>query len=219
MAARARRTPRKRTDLRPRKRPRQERSRKMEAAILEAATRVLREQGAAAFTTNRVAEVAGVSVGSLYQYYPNKASLLFRVQEQETGDTWSEISAILADATRPPRQRAGRAIERFFETEAAESELRRALQDAEVYYRDSPEFEALAQRAFEGVRAFLAAAVAASPGRRGLRRPADLDFAARFFTTVVSATAEEVTRRTSDSGEIRRWGRACSAMLCDHFGL
>jgi AcrR family transcriptional regulator len=185
----------------------------MNETILEAATRVLRERGAAGFNTNRVAEVAGISVGSLYQYYPNKASLLFRVQESETDDTWGEVAALLGDRSRSPRQRAARAVDRFFETEAAEAELRRALQDAEVYYRDSAEFHALERRAVEGVRAFLEEV---SDGRR---RPADLDFAARFFTTVVSATAEAVTGRTTDPAETRRWSRACSAMLCDHFGL
>jgi AcrR family transcriptional regulator len=189
----------------------------MNAAILEAATRVLCEDGARGFNTNRVAEVAGVSVGSLYQYYPNKASLLFQVQKQETDQTWDEIAAILLDdeaAGGSPRRRAERAIARFFETEAAERELRRALQDAEVHYRDSAEFDQLQRRAVEDVRAFLEEAFA---GRR--RRPADLDFAARFFTTVVSATAEDVTGRTRDPAEVRRFARACSAMVCDHVGL
>ena len=53
----------------------------MNEIILEAATRVLERNGPEAFTTSRVAEVAGVSVGSLYQYYPNKASLLFCLHE------------------------------------------------------------------------------------------------------------------------------------------
>jgi AcrR family transcriptional regulator len=186
----------------------------MNEVILEAATRVLRRWGATGFTTNRVAEVAGISVGSLYQYYPNKASLLFCVQERETGDTWRGIEAILAEVETPPRQRAVRAVDRFFETEAAESELRRALQDAAVLYRDSREFGALESKVVERVRQFLDEAW---PSRRA--RGEALEFAARFFVTVVSATAEEVTARTADRAELRRWSRACSAMLCDHFGL
>ena len=50
------------------------------AAILEAAIQVLHKEGAARFTMARVAAKAGVSVGSLYQYFPNKAALLFRLQ-------------------------------------------------------------------------------------------------------------------------------------------
>src|SRR5258706_778849 len=45
-------------------------------AILDAAARILVDRGYDAFTTNRVAAGAGVSVGSLYQYFPNKEALL-----------------------------------------------------------------------------------------------------------------------------------------------
>ena len=59
-----------------RKRPAQARSRAMVEAILDAAARVLVTDGYEAFSTNRVAEAAGASVGSLYQYVPNKSALL-----------------------------------------------------------------------------------------------------------------------------------------------
>lgn len=55
-----------------RKKPRQARARVTCAAIVEAAARILSEEGAARLTTNRIAERAGVSVGSLYQYFPNR---------------------------------------------------------------------------------------------------------------------------------------------------
>ena len=54
-------------NISPRKAPRQPRSAATVAAILQAATRVLSRESLAGFNTNRVAEVAGVSVGSLYQ--------------------------------------------------------------------------------------------------------------------------------------------------------
>jgi hypothetical protein len=46
-----------------------------------------------------------------------------------------------------------------------------------------------------------------------------VEFAARFVVVVVSATAEEVTNRGASRTELRKWSRACSAMLSDHFGL
>ncbi|TWT01683.1 TetR/AcrR family transcriptional regulator [Reyranella sp. CPCC 100927] len=59
-----------------RKRPEQDRSRATVEAILEAAARILARDGYGGFTTNHVAAKAGVSVGTLYQYFPNKESLL-----------------------------------------------------------------------------------------------------------------------------------------------
>ena len=60
----------------PRKSPTQRRSVDTVDTILEAAVRVLRRDGYAGLTTRRVAEVAGVSVGSLYQYFPNRQAIV-----------------------------------------------------------------------------------------------------------------------------------------------
>jgi hypothetical protein len=59
-----------------RKSPRQARSERTVATILEAAARVLARDSLDGFNTNRVAEVAGLSIGSLYQYFPNKSALI-----------------------------------------------------------------------------------------------------------------------------------------------
>jgi len=64
------------TVIEPRKSPRQSRSQATVDAILDATARVLVERGHAATNTNLVAERAGVSVGSLYQYFPNKLALI-----------------------------------------------------------------------------------------------------------------------------------------------
>ena len=86
----------------PRKKPRQTRSSSLVAAILEAAVRVLEQEGARRFTTARVAEKAGISVGSLYQYYPNKAAILFQLQSDEWERTARQWRDILGDTARPP---------------------------------------------------------------------------------------------------------------------
>jgi AcrR family transcriptional regulator len=62
--------------LAPRKLPRQQRARATCEAILEAAAHIIGREGLAGFNTNAVAERAGVSIGSLYQYFPNKDSLM-----------------------------------------------------------------------------------------------------------------------------------------------
>jgi AcrR family transcriptional regulator len=69
--------------LLPRKQPRQARATAMVELVLEAATRVLSSDSLAGFNTNRVAEIAGISVGSLYQYFPNKSSLIAALIERE----------------------------------------------------------------------------------------------------------------------------------------
>ena len=70
------------TQLSPRKAPRQSRSQATVTAILDATARILVERGFAAASTNAVAERAGVSVGSLYQYFPNKDSLIAALHDR-----------------------------------------------------------------------------------------------------------------------------------------
>jgi AcrR family transcriptional regulator len=62
--------------LKPRKTPIQKRSTETVAVILEAAARILELHGFEGFNTNAIAQRAGVSIGSLYQYFPNKDALL-----------------------------------------------------------------------------------------------------------------------------------------------
>ena len=64
------------------KQPKQARSQEMVEILLQATARIFRREGRKHLTTNRVAEVAGVSVGSLYQYFPNKESLAETVRER-----------------------------------------------------------------------------------------------------------------------------------------
>ena len=84
-------TDRRKPRISPRKQPQQARSTELVAAILDAAGQVLAKEGAQRFTTARVAEKAGVSVGSLYQYFPNKAAILFRLQSDE----WRQTAELL----------------------------------------------------------------------------------------------------------------------------
>lgn len=84
-----------------RKQPRQARSRATCAAIRQAAARVLVQGGAGALNTNAVAEVAGVSVGTLYQYYPSKEAILAEMVREMRG-------AMLADLERARDAAEGR---------------------------------------------------------------------------------------------------------------
>jgi AcrR family transcriptional regulator len=80
----------------PRKSPSQERSRRTVDRILDAATRIFHEQGYAGATTNDIADEAGVSVGSLYQYFPNKDALLVALTQRHIETTTTGLSELLS---------------------------------------------------------------------------------------------------------------------------
>lgn len=77
-----------------RKMPSQERARATVDAILDASARILVRDGYDALTTNRAAEIAGVSIGSLYQYFPNKKALIAALAKRHLDD----LERTLADA-------------------------------------------------------------------------------------------------------------------------
>jgi AcrR family transcriptional regulator len=83
--------------LRPRKMPRQARSEATVAAIYEATIQVLLTQGLRRLTTTRVAERAGVSVGTLYQYFPNKHALLYSLLEHHLNDVATKVESACRD--------------------------------------------------------------------------------------------------------------------------
>lgn len=84
--------------LTPRKAPRQHRARATVDAILIAAERLTVEHGVDGWTTNHVAELAGVSIGSLYQYFPGKESLLTALYLDRRGAALAALGDALTDA-------------------------------------------------------------------------------------------------------------------------
>lgn len=74
-----------------RRAPRQERSRQTVEAVLDAVERVLKRDGVEAITTNRIAEAAGVSIGSVYQYFPDKQSIFTALHQRHV----EQVSAII----------------------------------------------------------------------------------------------------------------------------
>lgn len=85
-----------------RKKPVQARSRAMVERVLDAATRVLGEHGYAQMSTNRVAEEAGVSIGSLYRYFRHKDELIAELQARASAGIVEELTTAMVDATTLP---------------------------------------------------------------------------------------------------------------------
>ena len=79
-----------------RKAPRQARSRATVEAVIEAGARILSDEGWAGFTTNKVAEAAGVSIGSLYQYFPDKDALVDAVRRRHLEDSLAAVRGAFA---------------------------------------------------------------------------------------------------------------------------
>lgn len=112
----------------PRKHPQQARSRAMVDSILDAAARVLRKHGYEEATTNRVAEVAGVSVGSLYQYFPNKEALVRALLERHDAAMWAVFTDHCTTAIgRPFVQAIPAVIDALFAAHLVDPELHRVL--------------------------------------------------------------------------------------------
>jgi AcrR family transcriptional regulator len=103
------------TGAKPRKKPRQERSLATYDAILESATRIFGERGYAGATTNDIAELAGVSIGSLYQYFPNKDALIGALQSHHKSEIAAAVNAVLeATSDRSLRESVGALVGAWF---------------------------------------------------------------------------------------------------------
>ncbi|MDX2009828.1 MAG: TetR/AcrR family transcriptional regulator [Myxococcaceae bacterium] len=143
--------------LQPRKEPAQARSRALVDAIVEAGARLLAEQGWEALTLQAVAARAGVSPGSLYQYFPDKAALVAEVTERQSQRELAfhleRFAAITPDTSLEDTLRLMlRAVLDFQRQEAA---LFRATLDALQHLGRYQQLAARAREAAMGLRAVL----------------------------------------------------------------
>ncbi len=115
-------------ELNPRKQPKQARSKATVEAILQAAAQVLVNEGYDKASTNRVAKVAGVSVGSLYQYFPNKDAMFLALADEHSGHMISMLQEMVTDLLTAPIPDAVRTyIDAMLRAHIVEPELHQEL--------------------------------------------------------------------------------------------
>jgi AcrR family transcriptional regulator len=191
----------------PRKQPQQARSAGLVAIILEAAVQVLAKEGAQRFTTARVAEKAGVSVGSVYQYFPNKAAILFRLQSDEWKQTTDLLRRILEDRSRPPSQRLRVLVHAFVQSECDEAAMRVALSDAAPLYRDAPEAHAAKADGHRTLQAFMREALPDASKTVRAR-------AGEMITSTLSAVGKQFSESPRTRAEIKVYADTMADMFC-----
>ena len=113
--------------VQPRKRPAQARSQETVRAVLDAAKAILEERGLEGRTTNRVAQHARLSVGSLYQYFPNKEAIVLALLEQHLHEAEALRPSGLDRSALSLAARIESVVRWFLATHAASPDLHRAL--------------------------------------------------------------------------------------------
>lgn len=195
------------TRISSRKQPKQARSAGLVATILEAAVQVLAKEGAPRFTTARVAEKAGVSIGSLYQYFPNKTAILFRLQSDEWRQTSQMLRDILEDVERPPLARLRTLVHAFIRSECEEAAIRVALNDAAPLYRDAPEAQQARAAGNRIIEAFMRETLPeVSEAVRAL--------AGDLITTTFSAVGKDFSESPRTPAQIEIYAEAMADMFC-----
>ena len=182
-----------------RKIPRQQRALATCAAIVEAAARILEAQGEAALNTNRVAEVAGVSIGTLYQYYPDKTAILVALVRREREMFLGRLQSIPADGVDAFDAMIAEAISHQF----ARPRLALAIERLEPMLALDSEAAEMAQQIADLSAQRLAA-------RFGALAPSDLVTGVIIARSLINAAAEGVlpTERLTD-----RVGQAVAGYL------
>ncbi|MET4897527.1 TetR family transcriptional regulator [Sphingomonadaceae bacterium jetA1] len=190
-----------------RKQPQQARSIELVESVLDAAIQVLTAEGAQRFTMARVAERAGVSVGSLYQYFPNKASILFRLQSDEWKRTTDMLRGILEQQDTPPLERLRTAVHAFIRSECEEANVRTALDDTAPLYRGAPEAHEALKAGAAVMHAFMCEALPESnDDQRAL--------AIRLIESTIWSVGESYSETPREPAEIIKFADAMADMFC-----
>ena len=176
----------------PRKWASQERSRLTIDALLEATARVLVKEGYDRASTNRIAAVAGVSIGSLYQYFPSKEALVAAVIDRHIQEV-SQVTrnALVKVAARPIEVAAREFVSVAIDAHRVNPQLHGVLAEQIPRVGRLENIEANVREGYALVRGYLEA-------HRDEIDVADLDLAAFVLVTVVEALTHAAVLRRPD---------------------
>jgi AcrR family transcriptional regulator len=165
----------------PRKSASQERSRLTVDALLEATARILVKEGYERASTNRIAEVAGVSIGSLYQYFPSKEALVAAVIDRHTRETMERVRESLMRVAMQPVEEAIRELVKLgIDAHRVNPKLHRVLTEQVPRVGRLDNVQAIDREAYALVRVYLDA-------HRDELQVADVELAAFVCVTTVEA--------------------------------
>jgi AcrR family transcriptional regulator len=167
----------------PRKQAAQVRSRATVDALIEATARILVKEGYDRASTNRIAEHAGVSVGSLYQYYPGKEALVAAVIARHNQEIMQMVRGVLTEVASQPVDKAVRKLVTVaIEAHRINPKLHRVLAEQIPRTGRLENLETFNRETLALFRAYL-------EGRKDELRVRDLDLAAFVCVTTIEALA------------------------------
>nr|WP_220008777.1 TetR/AcrR family transcriptional regulator [Bradyrhizobium sp. BR 10289] len=167
----------------PRKNASQERSRATVDALVEATARILVNEGFEKASTNRIAEIAGVSVGSLYQYFPSKEALVAAVIDRHNEEIMAIVRNALKEIADMPIDTAVRQLVTVaIEAHRINPKLHRVLVEQIPRTGQLKDVEAFNREVHTLVRAYL-------ESRRKEMRKIDLDVATFICVSAIEAVA------------------------------
>ena len=177
----------------PRKSASQARSRQTVEALLEATARVLIKEGYDKTSTNKIAAVAGVSIGSLYQYFPTKEALVAAVIDLHMHEMFRLVrDALVKVTTRPIEVAARELVSVMIEAHRVNPKLHRILVEQTPRTGQLENVEAVEREAYGLVRAYLEA-------HRDELDVADTNLAAFVCVTAVEALTHAAVVRPPES--------------------
>lgn len=176
----------------PRKHASQERSRATVDALVEATARILVREGFDRASTNRIAEEAGVSVGSLYQYYPSKEALVAAVIDRHNEGAMALVRGVLAEVAAQPIEIAVRkVVAAAIDAHRIDPKLHRVLTEQIPRTGRLDNVEALNREVYGLFRGYL-------EGRGDELRAVDLDLAAFVCVTSIEALTHTAVLHRSE---------------------